>query len=75
MLFISLNTVSGSSRFAGSQSVVAGDITRALELHRGIAVDADEFDDDVEDDDADCGSSRFICRCLIVPAFSFAKGI
>jgi hypothetical protein len=53
MLLISLKTVSGSSRLVESQSVAAGDVTRALELHRGIAVDADEFDDDVDDDDAD----------------------
>lgn len=74
---MSLNTVSessGSSRLV-SHSVVAGDITRAPELHSGIAVEADEFDEDVEDDDADCGRSRLSWRCLIVPAFSFANGI
>lgn len=75
MLLISLKTVSGSSRLLESQSVAAGDVTRALELQRGIAVDADEFDDDVDDDDADWGISRFNCRFLIVPAFSFANGI
>lgn len=74
---MSLNTVSessGSSRFV-SHSVVAGEVTRAPELQSGIAVDADEFDDDVDEDEADCGSSRFSWRCLIVPAFSFANGI
>lgn len=64
MILISLNTVSGSSgsssRFV-SHSIVAGDVTErtplGLALHRGIAVEADEFDDDVDDDDADCGNS------------------
>lgn len=58
---MSLNTVSessGSSRFV-SHSVAAGDVTRAPELQSGIAVDADEFDDDVDEEEADCGSSRF----------------
>ena len=52
---MSLKTVSessGSSRFV-SHSVVAGDVTRAPELQSGIAVDAEEFDDEVDDDDAD----------------------
>lgn len=75
---MSLKTVSessGSSKFV-SHSVVAGDVTRALVLHNGMAVDAEEFDDDVEDDDADCGRSwRLSARCFIVPAFSFANGI
>jgi hypothetical protein len=55
--------------------VVAGDVIRAPELHSGIAVDAEEFDDDVDDDDADWGSSRLSWRCFIVPAFSLANGI
>lgn len=74
---MSLKTVSessGSSRFV-SHSVVAGDVTLPPELHKGIAVDAEEFDDDVLDEEADCGSSRFNCRCFIVPAFSLANGI
>lgn len=77
IIFISLKTVSessGSSRFV-SHSVVAGDITRAPELHRGIAVDAEEFEDEVDELEADCGSSRLSWRCFIVPAFSFANGI
>jgi hypothetical protein len=65
---------SGSSRLV-SHSVVAGEVTRGPELHRGIAVEADEFDDDVDEDEADWGSSRLSWRCLIVPAFSFANGI
>lgn len=66
---------SGSSKFV-SHSVVAGEVTRPPVLHNGMAVDADEFDDDVDDEDADCGKSwRFSARCLIVPAFSFANGI
>lgn len=66
---------SGSSKFV-SHSVVAGEVTRAVVLHNGMAVDADEFDDDVDDDDADCGKSwRFNARCFIVPAFSLANGI
>jgi hypothetical protein len=74
---MSLKTVSvssGSSRFV-SHSMVAGEVIRPLELHNGIAVDAEEFEDDVDDDDADCGRSRLSWRCFIVPAFSFAKGI
>lgn len=57
---MSLNTVSessGSSRFV-SHSVVAGEVTRPPELHSGMAVDADEFEDEVDDDEADCGRSR-----------------
>lgn len=52
---MSLNTVSessGSSRFV-SHSVVAGEVTRPPELHSGMAVDADEFEDEVDDDEAD----------------------
>lgn len=74
---MSLNTVSessGSSRFV-SHSVVAGDVTRGPELQSGMAVDAEELEDDVDDDEADCGSSRFSWRCFIVPAFSLANGI
>lgn len=74
---MSLKTVSessGSSRFV-SHSVVAGDVTRPPELQSGMAVDADEFEDEVEDDEADCGRSRLSCRCFIVPAFSLANGI
>lgn len=55
IIFISLNTVSessGSSRFV-SHSVVAGEVTRAPELHKGMAVDAEEFEDDVDEDEAD----------------------
>lgn len=81
MMLMSLKTVSessGSSKLV-SHSVFAGDVTRPplqLLLHRGIAVDADEVDDDVEDDDVDCGNSwRFERRCLMVPAFSLANGI
>lgn len=58
-----------------SHSVEAGEVTRTPELQRGIAVDADEFDDEVDDDEADCGSSLLSCRVLIVPAFSLANGI
>lgn len=48
---MSLKTVSesGSSRFI-SHSVVAGE---APELQSGIAVEADEFDDEVDDEEAD----------------------
>lgn len=56
---MSLKTVSessGSSKFV-SHSVVAGDVTRAPELHSGMAVDADEFEEDVDDEEADCGRS------------------
>jgi hypothetical protein len=55
--------------------MVAGEVIRPPELHNGIAVDAEEFEEDVDDDDADCGRSRFSWRCFIVPAFSLAKGI
>lgn len=66
---------SGSSKFV-SHSVVAGEVTRAPVLHSGMAVDAEEFDEDVDEDEADCGRSwRFSARCFIVPAFSFANGI
>jgi hypothetical protein len=41
-----------------------------------MAVDADEFEDDVDEEEADCGRSwRFSARCFIVPALSFANGI
>ena len=74
---MSLKTVSESSSKLVSHSVVAGDATLALapELHSGIAVEADELDELVEDELADCGRSLFNCLCFIVPAFSFAKGI
>lgn len=75
---MSLKTVSessGSSRLV-SHSVVAGEVTRGPELeHNGIAVDAEEFDDEVEEEEADCGRSRLSWRCLMVPAFSLANGI
>lgn len=74
---MSLKTVSessGSSRLV-SHSVVAGEVTRAPELHKGIAVEADELEEEVDDEEADCGRSRFSWRCFIVPAFSLAKGI
>lgn len=58
IIFISLKTVSESSSRFVSHSVVAGEVTRPPELHKGIAVDAEEFDDDVEDEEVDCGSSR-----------------
>lgn len=76
-MFMSLKTVSESSSKFVSHSVVAGEATlaRGPELQRGMAVLADEFDELVEDELADCGRSRFNCLCLIVPAFSLAKGI
>lgn len=41
-----------------------------------MAVDAEEFEEEVDEDEADCGRScRFNARCFIVPAFSFANGI
>lgn len=53
---MSLKTVSessGSSRFV-SHSVVAGEMTRAGPLlQSGMAVDAEEFEEEVDDDDAD----------------------
>lgn len=57
---MSLKTVSGSSgssRFV-SHSVVAGEVTRAPELHKGIAVEAEEFEEEVDEEEADCGRSR-----------------
>lgn len=82
IMFMSLNTVSessGSSKLV-SHSVVAVEVIRPpleLLLHSGIAVDVeDDNDDDVEDNDVDCGNSwRFERRCFIVPAFSLANGI
>lgn len=78
---MSLKTVSessGSSRFV-SHSVVVGEVTRAPAepvLQSGMAVDAEEFEEEVDDDEADCGKSwRFKARCFIVPAFSLANGI
>lgn len=61
MILMSLKTVSessGSSRFV-SHSVVAGDVTLALGpvLQSGMAVDAEEFEEDVDDEEADCGKS------------------
>lgn len=59
MMLMSLKTASvssGSSRFV-SHSVVAGEMTRTPVLHNGMAVDAEEFEDDVDEDDADCGKS------------------
>lgn len=48
---------SGSSRFV-SHSVVAGEVTRGPPvLHNGMAVDAEEFEEEVDDDEADCGKS------------------
>lgn len=76
-MLMSLKTVSessGSSKLV-SHSVVAGEVTRAPELHNGIAVEADEFDEEVDEEEADCGRSRLSWRCLMVPAFSFANGI
>lgn len=55
---MSLKTVSessGSSRFV-SHSVVAGEMTRAPAgpaLQSGMAVDAEEFEEEVDDDEAD----------------------
>jgi hypothetical protein len=41
-----------------------------------MAVEADELEEEVDDEEADCGRScRLRARCLIVPAFSFANGI
>lgn len=76
-MFMSLNTVSESSSKLESHSVAAGEATLTLgpELQIGMAVLADEFEELVEDELADCGRSRFNCLCLIVPAFSFANGI
>jgi len=82
IMFMSLKTASessGSSRFV-SHSVAAGDVTRPLPvpvaLHNGIAVEAEEFEDDVDELEADCGNSwRLLRRCLIVPALSLANGI
>lgn len=52
-----------------------GDVTLMF-VFRGIAVDAEEFEEDVDDEEADCGSScRFTILCFIVPAFSLANGI
>lgn len=60
-----------SSKF----SIDNGDVTRILEFN-GTVVEAEEFDEDVEEDDADCGNvSCLDILCFIVPAFSFAKGI
>jgi hypothetical protein len=75
MIFISLKTVSESSSKFVSHSVVAGEATFTLLAHRGIAVLAEELDELVDDELADCGRSRFNCLCFMVPAFSFAKGI
>lgn len=78
ILLISLKTVSessGSSRFISHPVVKGDDTTQGPGLLKGIAVDADEFEDDVDEDEADCGRSRLSWRCFIVPAFSFANGI